>query len=712
MTEPAPGRYNCRAIRPFPSPNRRPEELSPDMKAALTARLAPAAWLGRFRAAGGSAWLPLGLLLLALATAFLFSNDRGSLYRPSHHDGVSAIYLAVADNMAWEKGFLGFYRRGRNADGDITYSLYNRFPVGGYLLIKLFTWPFEGNTAAQIYSARLLMLLAFAGAATLAYLALSRLTGQRWIALIAALLTFASPYWLYSNDTIATEIGLDFFGVMLTFHGMVIFAQEGRFRQLLVKSGVALLLGWHVYALLGPFILLGLAGELIRARSLAPAAAPWLRIRAILLQLFRSRYLILGAATLLFGIALLSFNFANEYRVMRGEVGLTELASFDSMQRRLSLNPSPRPDNFFPGGGWNYWQQQFYRIGGMATPYALPGYTSALPGFFNDLGEFPREESMALGAILGLAATALALGGLALARHKMLWATLIFSGFCWAILVRHSVAYHYFEAVIYTGIPLAALSLLLVYLSRPGGRRFILALAALALLIFGLSSFRMAQVGYTEIVAEVRDLAIADFETIHAITDGHTVAYNGRFPEINVAVSHYLFRSIRVKPAAAEYLILPLRLDGIPTLTPENRRIFLYPGGPATAGYLDDWILAQAGPPLLEDDFAVYRYTDGWANPPEDWLFYLKADCRPADREALIFLHLTPGDTGFLPVERWEHGFANWDFSFSEYSWQGEGRCVAARRLPNYPLSAIRTGQLGPDGNPLWQGDAAITYGR
>ena len=50
---------------------------------------------------------------------------------------------------------------------------------------------------------------------------------------------------------------MDLFGVMLTFHGMVVFVQEGRFRQLLVKTCVALLIGWHVYAFLLPFIALG-----------------------------------------------------------------------------------------------------------------------------------------------------------------------------------------------------------------------------------------------------------------------------------------------------------------------------------------------------------------------------------------------------------------------------------------------------------------------
>ena len=671
------------------------------MKAALAARLSVDSGRARLRAAGESAWLPLTLLLLALATVFLFGNDRDGYYRVSYHSALTSDHLAVAHNMAWENGFLGFYRRWQDADGAAVYSLYNRFPVGGYLLIKLFILPFDGDFPAQIYAARLLMLLAFAAAAVLAYLSLGRLTGQRWIALTATLLTFASPYWLYSNDMVSTEIGLDFFGGMLVFHGMVLFVQEGRFRQLLVKSCLALLLGWHVYALIGAFVVAGLAGDLIRARSIAPAAAPWLRIRAVLSQLFRSRYLTLGVASLLFGLALLSFNWANEYRVLQGERGLTDLPSFNAMQRRLS-SYNREGDTFFPGGWVDYWGRQFHRIGKMTTPYALPGY-------FNDQGEVPRERVQSHYILLGLVVTALALLSLARARHKRLWATLALSGFCWAILVRYNVAFHYFEAVFYTGIPLTAGSLLLLHLKRPGGRRFIAALAALSVLVFGWSAYQMAPVGYAESVAEVRDRAMVDFQAIYPITEGRTVAYNGQFPDIAVVVSHYLRRSIGARPAAsADFLILPLRLAGIPTLTPENRRIFLYPGGAATAGYMEEQILAPAGPPLIEEDWAVYRYTDRQTNLPEDWLFYVKEGCSEGDRAARFFLHLTPASVGLLPPERWQHGFDNLDFSFRFYRWQTGERCVAAQQLPDYPIAAIHTGQVGADSNPLWAGKVAL----
>ena len=624
------------------------------------------------------------------------------------------IHLTLARNISPEYPFLGFRNRWQDAEGALTYSMHNRFPVGGYLLIKLFILPFGDNLAAQLYSARILMLLTFAAAAILAYLSLSRLTGRRWIALAATLLTFASPYWLFYNDMVSTEIGPDFFGAMLVFHGMTLFVQEGRFRQLLVKSCLALLLGWHIYALLLPFVLLGLAGELIRARAAAPGAHFLGRIRAASAQLFHSRYWTLGVATLFFGLALLSFNFAHEYLVRGGETGLTRLSSFNSMQRRLSLIPDPNPAGSFAGGGESnylrdgadYWRQQFYRIGGMATPYVLPGYDNALSRYFINQGEISRDDRAAPGVLLGLAVTGLALLGLAFARDKRLWATLALSGFCWAILVRSGVADHEFESIIYTGIPLTAWSLGLLYLSRRGGRRFIAALAVGALLVFGWASFRMAAVGYSDAVLEIQDTALAELRVIQGITEGHSVAYRGEIPETTVATRHYLSQVIRAQPDWADYLILPLRLAGVPTLTPENRHLFLYRGGPAAAGYLDR-ILAQAGPPLLRGNFAVYRYVSP-TNPPEEWLFYVKAGCSRADRLAPFLLHIFPVDPGQLPRERWAYGFDNLDFAFVGYRWQVRERCVAGRPLPNYPIKTIRTGQLGPDGSLLWAGEIAM----
>ncbi len=256
--------------------------------------------------------LPLLLLLLAMSTVFLFGNDREQFYRPGLHKAVSAGHLAVAANLSPEHNLLMFHHQTLDKDGIPSYTPYNRFPLGGYALIKLAILPFGNDFSAQIHAARMMFLLFFVGSAALAYLSLRRLTGDRRIALTASLLAFSSYYSLYYNDMPATENGLSLFGALLTFHGMVLFVQEGRFRQLLVKACAALLLGWHVYAFLLPFIVLGVANELNRARRLSAPPSLAGRIKRCVAAALSSRHLRLGVVTLLFGMAALSINLGSE----------------------------------------------------------------------------------------------------------------------------------------------------------------------------------------------------------------------------------------------------------------------------------------------------------------------------------------------------------------------------------------------------------------
>ena len=231
--------------------------------------------LDRLQRALQSPWLPLALLMLALSTVFVFGGDRGSFYRRgADHNWISSQHLTVAVNLSPEHGFQRFIYRFIDEDGDVRYEPYNRFPIGGYASMKLATLPFGGSPSAQIAAARILMVLFFAAAAVLTYLSLCRLAPNRWIALTATLLAFSSYYLLHYNDMTANEGMPDLFMVMLTFHGMIIFVQEGRFRQLLIKTCIALLMGWHVFALLLPFVIFGLARDLIRARSAAATFPP------------------------------------------------------------------------------------------------------------------------------------------------------------------------------------------------------------------------------------------------------------------------------------------------------------------------------------------------------------------------------------------------------------------------------------------------------
>ena len=524
--------------------------------------------------------LPLLVLLLALSSVFLFSNERGHFYRYSAHGVISGNYMAIIANLSLEDGLLGYYHeRLVSDDGATRYHLNNRFPLGGFILTKLATLPFGGSLSAQIYAAQTAMLLFYAAAALMAYLSLSRLTGRPWIALAAVLLAFSSFIMLYYGDIICTEVSPSFFGVMLAFHGIAVFAQERRFPQLLLKSCAALLLGWHVYALLLPFIIFGISAELIDAFR-PPPRSPLSRARRLASALFHSRCLLLGAATLAFGAALLTFNFANEYRVLDGETAFTELPSVESMLRRGAGIQSVDQEAELAPPLSEIWplsriiEQQFYRIGIMSAPFALPGYESAWEMEF-------RQRWV----ITGIAVFAACVAALAFTRRKMLWATLALYGFFWALPLRYQVVFHEFEAMHYIGIPLIVFTFALMWISRRSNDRLTPVAVVAAALVFALSASLIARIGYHPDDHARHTQALADFDAIRPITDGKIVYVPPPFRDpkgIGGRSSEDFYLAGRVividgnLTERADFVVSARRLPATQTLTPQNHVAFLY----------------------------------------------------------------------------------------------------------------------------------------
>ncbi len=566
-------------------------------------------------------WLPLALLLLALSTVFLFGADRGGFNRSGVHNGVSANHLAVAENLSPEHNFLLFYHQILDEDGLPGYEPYSRFPIGGYGLVKLAILPFGDDLAAKIYAARILFLLFFVGSAALVWLSLCRLTGNRWVALTATLLAFSSYYLLYYNDMIATETGMSLFGVLLTFHGMVVFIQEGRFRQLLIKACLALLLGWHVYALLVPFILFGLLRELYRARresapsglSLARRVKGWAAVLA------SSRYMRLGVVALLFGVAVLSFNLGNEYRALDGEVSLAELPTVKSMTYRLGVDTGfgARHGEILE---WeNFLQHQFHRVAVVALPSLISPFDAALDPFYDLSIGWGMDY---LGVIAGALASGLAVVGLLFFRHRMLLATLLSAGFFWALPMRHNTAFHDFESVFYIGVPLALFTVGLWRLRELAGGRLILGLSAAAMLVFVLSAFQVGRIGHDSQAIESQEAVVADFERIRTIVEPGQSVYvpisRREFTGGAGGVSYYLAgRALglyRHDGLAYDFLVSRQRVDGPTLLTPENSRIFLY----RTSDYP-----AQVDEMIIPSELLVRR--DGYCDVYRsgNWLVYV-----------------------------------------------------------------------------------------
>ena len=663
---------------------------------------------------GGGAFLPLGLLLLALSTVFVFGGDRGSFYRPGHHDYVSSEHLAVAVNLSPEHGLLMFHRRFPNPGGTAGYKPYNRFPVGGYALLKLATLPFGDDLSAAIYAARMLMLLFFAAAAVLAYLAMLRLidsTSNRWIALTATLLAFSSPYGLYYNDMIHPKTAMDLFGIMLTFHGMVVFVQEGRFRQLPVKACVALLLGWHVFALLLAFIALGVVSELVRVRSAGPDHVNRKHLTASAPRL-PGRYLTLGAVALLVGVSILTFNFANEWRALNGHT-LTELPSFRSMLRRTGMDTA-----HYGGLDWpSFLETQFSRIGGgISLPFSVASRV-------NDAAAMhPTTRWGPQGAVIGYVMSGACLASLAgptlvrRLRHRLLPATLVLSGFCWSLPMRYNVAFHDYESLFHLGVPLVLFSLVLLGVRRLAGGPAVIGLAIAALLVFVSSAYEMGRIGHGAEAADFQEALVADFEAIREITAGGSVAAAAHYDPHDAGARlagprHALHYYLSGNPIAysgtldeADFLLTRDRAAGVPTLTPDNRVLFLYDSasliGPARSAYRS----IRSGRPAARSHFDMYLHGSG--GPGADALSYVKEPCSWRDVRGPFFLDITPADPDGLAEDLAQRGFESRHFDFHDESGlRFHGVCMVTVDLPDYEIASITTGQLAPRPIPVDDGD-------
>ena len=649
------------------------------------------------------AWLPPALLLLALSSVFMFGSERrGYYYKDYANISHTSKFLAIADNLSFERPFGMFIYQTLDENAKPSYGLYNRFPIGSFALVKLTFLPFGNNLSAEIYAARTLTLLFFAAAAVLAYLSLRRITSSRWIALTAVLLAFSSAYCLYFSDVPLNEVFFDIFAVILVFHGIAIFEQDGRFRQLLLKTCAALLLGWHVYGLLLPFIAFGLMRQFIKSWSNdAPASGALYRLRRAALSALCSRYLTLGIVALLFGVSMLTFNFTSEYFALNRETPLTQLPSFQSLLNRTGVDALAVQEKY---GEYLHWpgfiERQFYRIGLMSLPYAFSPPDTELLELSTETRRLPRAF-----IILGVAAFSASLIGLPfIRRHRMLLAVLALSGICWALPMRHNTAlpWHNFEGLFYIGVALTLFALAFMLIRRLASERLVVALSVAALLIFALSAWRMTQPNTPDQTSEFHKAAIADFENIRNTTDdGAAIWINSMLATLRErrTLDYYFARRFTMygapnASASIDFVVTDARPYGLASLTPHNQILFLYEWDGFHARI--DEIIAQAGAPLIRSSFDVYI--------SGNTLIYTKDDCSADDISDKFFLAVHPANESVLSDDRRQYGYDDLSFQFHARAVQRGERCIAIAPLPDYHIDHVHTGQY------IYRADGSFEY--
>ena len=123
-----------------------------------------------------------------------------------------------------------------------------------------------------------------------------------------------------------------------------------------------------------------------------------------------------------------------------------------------------------------------------------------------------------------------------------------------------------------------------------------------------------------------------------------------------------------------------------------------YVGPESVARGIRDGV-AEMGAPAVSDFYEVYI--------GDDRLAYVRESCGAGDTAARFYLHIVPEARADLPVERRGYGFANRDFDFERFGLRSGGSCLISVPLPEWELTAIRTGQY-TDAGRLWEGEFAV----
>ena len=294
------------------------------------------------------------------------------------------------------------------------------------------------------------------------------------------------------------------------------------------------------------------------------------------------------------------------------------------------------------------------------------------------------------------------------------------------------------------GVPLAFFALLLPRLDRLfGGRVKCSVLAGVAAApLFVLSSFLMARATNPdpEYAAQARVLA-SEIDSTRKLVEGKTI-FVSWLDDCSkerdwLMNSRYYFTGSAFVGLANRRLadfVVSKRLQGVRTLTPGHRHVFLYDRADYDAA-LGWWERrAKQGAPVLKSPDYDVHFIKGSAGRH---LLYFDGHCpdsqikersytypRISMGHPYVFLHAWPYDANDLPADRRRFGFDNVaNFRISLPGWRKDGECYALCRLPDYGIARLHTGSAkgrwtseGPRYDIIWEGgfspDQAADAGR
>ena len=171
----------------------------------------------------------------------------------------------------------------------------------------------------------------------------------------------------------------------------------------------------------------------------------------------------------------------------------------------------------------------------------------------------------------------------------------------------------------------------------------------------------------------------------------HKHGSHARFSNYPVRLDDFCLAVIQLPPYAAGDLLVSQYPDGPGYVFPQWDELhsLSQPRLRATLAARRQ----QSAPPANPNAFALFL-EPATAAGSAPRLLYAKANCAPADYETPLFLHIYPANAADLPPQEREQGFAHRDFLLPDHGGRLDGECLAVVPLPDYPITALRTGQL------------------
>ena len=487
-------------------------------------------------------------VLIFIFILFIYQNDMNGFVR-GHHGYLSSHGMAISRNLSISTHFLMYHFKYKDENDTVRYSPYNRFPVTAFLVIKLATMWADHDLSMQISIARDIMNLFLIGSFICSFSALKLITEKSIISLISAFITFSSSYLLYYNDMIFNDIPA-LFGVLLAFHGVVVYEKKNKFRQYLLESLIAVSLGWQAFFILLPYALIKSIIGLKNKKSIKVL----LKIEALHVALL----------SLFFGAFILSFNLLNEYLV--SDKPLTELSSVQSAKYRMGFSDKRGSEPPIVRSWKVFIPSQIKRIGRLSIPHIL----------IMDGG----EDSVVYAA--GFLCILLSILFIWLSKHKLLFSMLVLSGILWAICMRTFVAYHDFQSIFYIGIPLVLyINIMNLVFRLRQIQNLKIFFIVLSLFIISLSCIHMNLIKAMN--TDRANSITADYQVIYdKIGKGNKIHIMGDRVKVGGGFhgcDFYLSGNyIQTNPHSAVYFIASSR-NLFPQellLTPENKHVFLF----------------------------------------------------------------------------------------------------------------------------------------